>query len=296
MVAPSLQHFETFLVVANSGGFTAAAKQLGVSKAAVSNSIRLLEESLGVPLFIRTTRQVRLTEEGELLVRQCERLQQELDAARSLVADFDENPTGTLRINCNLHFAENWLTDSLSRYIEKFPDVKIDVISDERVLDMDKEQIDIVFGVNWPPPLDVVARTIGQTRYIICASPTYIQQHGSPNSIKDLEDHRYIPHAGRNAECRLGNLKKPTMLQTEPQLIINNASYMKICALKGMGIVQLHDYMVRDELASGELVELLVDYAGPAMPVSVYYQKHRFVQPKIRQFINLLVEGKDKFS
>jgi DNA-binding transcriptional LysR family regulator len=293
MASPTLPHFETFLAVAHHGGFTVAAKQLGITKAAVSNAIRLLEESLGVALFIRTTRQVRLTEEGELLLQQCERLRYELDAARALVAGFGEKPSGLLRINCNIRFAENWLTETLARYLERYPNVRVDVTSNERMPDMSKEQIDIVFGVNWPPPPDVVARTVGHARYVICASSDYLQRHGRPTSISDLNNHRYIPHAGRSIECRLANLKKPELLQSDPQLIVNDAYYMKVCALRGIGIVQLHDYMVKEEIADGRLIELLPEAAGSAVPISVYYQKHRFVQPKIRQFIHLLLEGKN---
>src|SRR3989338_7943880 len=100
MTLPALHHFETFLCVAESGSFTAAAKRLEVSKAAVSHTIRVLEESLQTPLFIRDTRNIRLTEEGKLLFSQCKRLKEELDTARNLVAGFNSSPSGTLRISC----------------------------------------------------------------------------------------------------------------------------------------------------------------------------------------------------
>lgn len=291
MRSPLLQHFETFLAVANRGGFTAAARQLGVSKVAVSNSIRQLEDSLQVPLFIRSTRQVSLTEEGQLLLKQCERLKRELNTAEEIVSGFNQNPSGTLRINCNLHFSENWLADILSRYVECFPDVRIEVLSDERMPNMLQEQIDIIFGVNWPAPPDVVARTIGKTRYILCASPEYLKKNGVPASIKALANYHYIPHLGRKSDNLIANLKKKESISIVSKLAANNAHFMKTCALKGLGVVQLHDYMVQEEIESGQLVEILPETAGEPIPVSIYYQKHRFVQPKIRQFVNLLLEG-----
>ena len=247
MRSPLLQHFEAFLQVANSGGFTAAGRKLGVSKVAISNSIRLLEESLQVPLFIRSTRQVSLTQEGELLLKQCERLRKELDTAEELISGFSKSPSGTLRIYCNLYFAENWLADILSCYVQKCPDVKVEVLSDERIPDMLHEQVDIVFGVNWPAPLDVVARTIGKTRYAICASPDYIEKNGEPKSIQDLAHHNYIPHLGRSPGNMIANLKKTENTELNTQIAANNANFMKTCALKGLGIVQLHDYMVKEE-------------------------------------------------
>src|SRR5579863_8165551 len=105
----ALQHFETFLEVANQGSFTTAASILGVSKTAVSQTIRLLEESLKVSLFIRSTRRISLTDEGEMLFRQCQRLKDELDITRSLVGKFNQSPTGTLRISCNAYMAETRL-------------------------------------------------------------------------------------------------------------------------------------------------------------------------------------------
>ena len=291
MPGPALQHFETFLCVAESGGFTAAANRLGISKAAVSHTIRLLEEPLKVPLFIRNTRNIRLTEEGELLVEQCKRLKNELDIARNLLAGFNVDPTGTLRISCNPYLAETRLLSVLKQYMRTFPNVNIELLAEERMPDMAREQIDIVFGVNWPAPLDVVAKIIGKTRYVLCASPEYLDKFGTPKTIKDLENHYYIPHLGRTSENIIADLKTKVDLHLNIQLKLNNAHFMKKCAVNGWGIIQLHDYMVEDELADGRLVEILTDQLNSKISLYVYYQKHRFVQPKIRQFIDLLNKG-----
>lgn len=290
MATPSLHHFETFLCVAHNGGFTAAAQQMGVTKAAVSHAIRLLEESIQTPLFIRTTRNIRLTEEGELLLIQCERLKNELDAARDLISGFKSSPSGNLKISCNPYFAETRLTKILADYMENFPNVTLEILSEERMPDMEHEQIDIVFGINWPAPPAIVARAIGKTRYVICASPKYIERFGVPASIKELEQHRYIPHLERTPENIIVDLKQKTAMNMKPQLKLNNAHFMKTCALNSLGIIQLHDYMIEKELKNGQLVEILRSSLKPAIPLFVYYQKHRFVQPKIKEFINLIVK------
>jgi len=172
--------------------------------------------------------------------------------------------------------------------MEQFPKVKIELISEERMPDMQQEQVDIVFGINWPAPDYVVAKQIGKTRYILCASPQYLNKYGTPETIKDLEKHRYIPHLGRTPENVVANLKNDIALTLSPQLLLNNAHSMKKCALLGLGVVQLHDYMIEDELKSGILVEVLNEYLKPDIPIYMYYQKHRFVQAKIRQFVNLV--------
>ncbi len=286
-MALTLAHFEVFLAVAEAKSFTGGAKKLGNSKASVSQAIRLLESSLHLPLFIRSTRRVSLTDEGELLYVQCQRLKYELDIARELVKDFNTSPTGTLRISCNPYFAESRLLKILKQYTELFPKVNIEVLAEERMPNMQKEQIDIVFGINWPAPEDVVARKIGTTRYVLCASPDYIQKFGMPKDIKSLESHDYIPHSGRSHDNVVASLKHKVSLNFSPQLKTNHAYFMKKCALQGFGIVQLHDYMVKDELNHGSLVEILPEQMDEQVSLFVYYNKFRFVQPKIKQFIHL---------
>lgn len=287
MFPATLQHFEVFLAVAETGSFTQAAKNLGNSKAYISQTIRNLEDSLELPLFIRTTRKVSLTEEGELLLAQCLRLHDELDAARNLLGSFKSSPSGTLKIIANPYFAENVLPELVLEYVTKFPAVKLEILAEERIPDLHKEQIDIVFGVNWQAPDDVVAKKIGATRYVICASPKYLTENTAPNILKDLEQHKFISHLGRDNKTSLVNLKNHAEVKLPKYICVSNASLLKQFAIQGMGIVQLHEYVVAKQLASGELVEVLNEYSKTEITLYMYYQKHRFVQPKIRQFVNL---------
>ena len=290
MPIPSLQNFETFLCVAENNGFTAAAKKLNISKAAVSNSIKLLEESLKIPLFIRNTRNISLTEEGELLLTQCYRLKHELDTARDLVSKFHDSPTGTLKISCNPYFANNFLIKKLQTYMQKYPKVNIEILVEERMPDLENEQIDIIFGINWPAPLDTTRKIIGKTRYVLCASKPYLEKFGTPKNLKDLEiNHNYIPHLGRKNKNNLVNLKENLNpnLNLNSNLKSNNAKFMKKFALENMGIIQLHDYMIEEEIKNGSLIEILKDNFKQEIPIYIYYQRHRFVQPKVRNFVNL---------
>ncbi|MDF1759654.1 MAG: LysR family transcriptional regulator [Coxiellaceae bacterium] len=289
MKQPSLQQFEVFLSVAEHNGFTAAAKHLGVTKAAVSHQVRLLEQSLKAPLFKRTTRRISLTDEGEQLAQQCRRLQRELDNARHLVSQFEAEPSGTLRISSNPYLANQWLLPILANYRQQFPKVDIDLRLEERMPDMEKESIDLVYAVNWPPPDDIIARPIGKTRYVLCASPAYLQQHGTPNTLKDLEQHQYLAHSGRRANNIIAQLKSPTALHLNIAMRINNANTLIQAAQDGLGITQLHDYMVETQLANGELVEVLSEYLKPSIDLFIYYNKHRYVQPKVRQLVSMII-------
>ena len=292
MKEPLLQHFETFIKVAEYQSFSKAAAALGVSKAAVSHTIRILEESFKAGLFKRTTRSVRLTDEGELLLKQCLRLQDELVATRQLVAGFDSAPSGTLCISANPYLFESKLMPAIDEYRRCYPQVRLNLLMDERMPDMQAEGVDIVYGVNWTPPDDVVARKVGHTRYVFCASPAYLNNNGVPLHVKDLLQHQYIAHSGRSSEHILNDLKSKTVPAVRPVIAVNNAYNMKQLALSGLGIVQLHDYVVAAEVKKGTLIEVLSDQVNRVKFLYVFYQKHRFVQPKIRQFIRLLEKFK----
>ena len=267
MLDTTLYHFETFIAVAESGSFTAAAKKLGVSKSAVSQTIKALESSIKLPLFIRSTRQVNLSDEGALLYEQCKRLKQELNTAQDLISNFNTTPSGILRISCNPFYAETYLMPIIEKYSSKYPEVTLEIIAEERMPDMQKEQIDIVFGINWPAPDYVVAKKIGVTRYVLCAAPEYLNKFSIPKNIKDLEQHKYISHLGRNPDNIIADLKKKTSLNISSPLIINSAHLMKKSALLGLGVVQLHDYIIKDELDNGELIEILKEYLQPEIPI-----------------------------
>lgn len=283
-----LSFVEPFLAVADQKSFTRAAEQLGITKGAISQAIRQLETLLKVTLFFRTTRSVQLSEEGKIFYQQCQRLKNEMEVTFDLVQQFHEAPQGKLRISCNPYYAKSKLPALIREYMKRFPEVKLELICDERLPDMAAEQIDVVFGINWPAPDDVVAKVIAHTRYVLCASPGYLAQYGIPKQPEDLKKHRYFPHMGRDLIRPVMYIEELLANDLNIKLAANNIQVMQSLAEAGLGIIQVHDYVVQDALAEGKLVEILSSHSQPDVPLYVYYQKHRFVQPKIRQFINLL--------
>lgn len=289
MKKESLAKFENFLAVAKELSFTQAAKKLGVAKASLSRDIKSLEQQLKTPLLIRSTRRITLTDEGQLFVEQCQRLQYELENTRNLINSMHQEPSGVLRISSNPYLAEKHLLSPIETFLKRFPKIDVELLTEERIPDMQKEQVDLVFGVNWTAPSDVVAKPIGTTRYVLCASPAYLKKFGQPKNLLDLqENHHYIPHISRSSENLIASLKKPMKLTCHSRLKLNTAQLMKEAAAHDQGIVQLHEYVVHEELKSGQLVEILKECFLPEVKLMVYYQKHRYVQPKIRQFINLI--------
>ena len=284
-----LQQLNVFMAIVDAGGITAASDRLGLSKAAISQRLRILEDALQTPLFLRTKRNMLLTDEGQLFLSQCQHLQSEIDAMMNVVSQIHTAPSGKLTISCNPSLADEMLLPTLNMYMESFPQVQVDLIVEERMPDMQKEKVDIVFAVNWSAPGDLIARNIGKTRYILAGSPEYFARFGFPKSIHELKHHRLIHHSGRGNRY-LMDLKSDCMPVMTAYLNINHSSLIKSCALKGMGLIQLHDYKLKKEIADGTLIEVLKDYFNPAIPLYIYYQKHHFVQPKVRQFVNLLLK------
>lgn len=283
--------FEIFYKLVTYGSFTNTANALGITKAAISHSIKQLEKELKVDLLIRTTRRLSLTHEGKLLFEYCKTLQNEIENIRDLAESFHSEPSGTLKINTSSFFAKSVLIGLIKEYSKRFSKVKIEVNIEERMPNFKTQETDIILGVNWTPPEDIIARKIATTRYILCASPVYLQHNGIPTNLSDLANHKYIPHKSRTTA--LVNIKKNNLNpQTLPfELSANNIEFIKECVLNDLGIAQFHEYIVKDEIQNGKLVELLKDEFLDQQDIYIYYPKNKFVQPKVKEFVNLVMNS-----
>ncbi|MBK2127733.1 LysR family transcriptional regulator [Francisella tularensis] len=287
----SISLFEAFYQLVVHGSFTNTAKALGISKAAVSHTIKQLEKELKVDLLNRTTRSLSLTHEGMLLFNYCKTLQNEIDNIRDLAESFHKEPSGTLKISTSSFFAQNILINLIKEYSKKFSKVKIEVSIEEKMPNFKSNEADIILGVNWTPPENIVARKIATTRYVLCASPAYINKNGSPSNISDLANHNYIPHKSRVTP--LVNIKKNKLNpQTLPSNIsANNIEFIKACVLNDFGIAQFHEYIVKNEIQNSQLIELLKDNFFDQQDIYIYSPKNKFVQPKVKEFVNLVINS-----
>jgi DNA-binding transcriptional LysR family regulator len=288
----NLKKFEIFLSVAELGSITATAKYLGMSKAAVSQDIKNMEVSWNIPLFKRTTRKIELTPEGELLFSRCKTLKQELNKTENLILGLHKKPLGKLTVSCNPAFVEPLALNTINTYLTLFPDTEVELITAQKTFDLDNAGIDIAIGMTWQSSLNVVAKSIGKTRYVLCASPGYLSKHGLPTSLHHLiKDHNIILHSGRSQEEGLQSLVQPMKLNVKSRLTVDNIESLYHLALNDYGIVQLHEYVISKALQTGRLIEILPQYFKPEIDLMVYYQKHRYVQPKIKKFIEILLAG-----
>lgn len=283
------EQIETFLNVVHENSFAGAARKQGISTAAISRQISRLEADLGVQLLERTTRKIGLTEIGSEYYKHCQRALAELNEGQALISGSQLEPSGILNITSNRHFANEYLIPYLSEFMTLYPKITLNLELAERFPDFSEENIDILFGVSLEGPPDLVRKRITSTRYVLCASPDYLKKFGTPTSPDELSEHRYITHAMRKPDnvIQFRNNKK---IFLKPIIFLNDGQTMLECSIRGIGIVMLHDYVVRDAINKGLLIELLNEYQEPERPVYLYYQQQKYLQPKIRLFIDFFTQ------
>lgn len=274
-----------FIAVIEENGFAAAARKQQVSTAAISRQVARLESELKTQLIRRTTRQISLTEIGARYYQQAKKVMDDLLEAELAIADSQTTATGILTVTSNRYFAIQHLLPRLPEFMALNPHLKLNLELAERFPDLVQESIDLIFGVSIEGPQELVRKRVADTRYVFCAAPSYLEQYGMPRIPSDLSKHRYITHSMRKPDNVLV-FKDNKEVQVNPILWLNDSRAICGCAIAGMGIAKLHDYIVAEAIRSGDLVEVLSGFQDTAQPVYLYYQQSRYLQPKIRKFID----------
>lgn len=280
-----LERINAFISVVEQNGFAAAARKEGVSTAAISRQVTRLESDLGVELLQRTTRKISLTAVGAEYYQYAKKALADLIEAEIAISNSLAEPTGILSVTSNRYFAMKYLIPQLPAFIALNPKLQVKIELAERFPDLTEENIDLIFGVSIEGPSALVRRQVAVTRYVLCASPIYLEKYGEPRVATDLSKHLYITHSMRKPD-NIITLKDNKKIYVEPTLWLNDSRAMCECAIQGMGIVRLHDYIVADALANGSLIELLPEFCERNQPIYLYYQQSRYLQPKIRRFID----------
>lgn len=278
-------HISAFITVVQEKGFAAAAKKMNLSTAAISRKISRLEAELHTHLLQRTTRTITLTETGVQYYESCLQAIGLLSSIESDIAASRKEPDGRLYIVSNRYFAMHYLIPHLPDFKQKYPKIQLTLELAERFPNLATEGIDLLFGVSLEGPAELVRRRVTSTRYVLCASPLYLQQHGTPKTPEDLATHQYITHSMRQPDNRI-YFKNHQEVTVKPVLRLNDAQAMLECAISGMGIIALHEYIVKDALQQGLLTEIPGGWMEPNIPVYLYYQQQRYLQPEIRCFID----------
>lgn len=282
----------TFVAVVEAAGFSEAARRLGVSKALISKQVNQLEEHLDVRLLHRTTRHVRATSIGQAYFEQCRPLLAELDDLENAVQSNNANPKGELRLTAPITFAELRLMPVVSDFSRRFPEVKLNIDLTDRFVDLVEERIDVAIRIGTLTDSSLVARKLGTTSMLACASPAFLTQYGEPTQPHQLADYACVVdcnYAG-GTHWALGTGEHAVTIEIATRLVVNSARAARELVLADHGIGFLPSFVVADDIAKGKLKQLLSDF--PSEPLGIYavYPHRKHLSAKVRLFIDAAVE------
>ncbi len=283
---------KAFAQVVDTGSFTQAADRLGVTRAAISKSVMQLEKQLGARLLNRTTRRVSPTEVGLVYHDRCRAILADIDEAERAVSSLHDEPRGRLRINAPMSFALLHLTGPLTDFMARYPEVKVQMIMNDRHVDMIDGGFDLGIRIGRLTDSSLIARRISKSRRVTCAAPDYLDAHGTPNHPQDLRDHVCLTygHLSHGTRWTFAGPTGEVAVTIDAALCVNNGDFLCDAALKGRGIVSMPTFIVGDGLRSGRLVKVLQDWSPAPADISVIYPPHRYLSAKVRVFIDFLVE------
>lgn len=289
-----LGSIELFCLAAEYESFTEAANRAGVTPAAVSRNILRLEERLGVRLFVRSTRKIRLNEAGRNYFQQCKlALAQIVEAERS-VSGQQVLPSGVLRVSMPTPFGHHRVLPIVSKFHEKYPQIKLDLQLSNWNVDFVEDGFDLAIRVRVPPDSGMVARKLMDAELVVVAAPNYLEKHGTPVLLEDLEQHNCIqfvlPNVGQNVIWQFTRDGVDIDLPTKGSYCVSEDILGTITLVKhGAGLMQTYRFVVEQELRSGQLCEVLQRYGGRSRPFSLLYPKHRHMPLRLRVFIDFLM-------
>ncbi|CAN7684226.1 LysR family transcriptional regulator [Mesorhizobium sp. LjNodule214] len=287
-----LDSMRLFARVVERRSFTAAAADLGLPRSSATSAIKQLEERLGAQLLRRTTRHVTTTLDGEAYYQRCTGILADIEDAEGSFAANEVR--GRLRIDVNGHMARTFILPELPALLARHPGLTVHIGEGDRLVDLVREGVDCVIRAGVLPDSDMIVRRLGTAREITVASPAYLERHGLPRSLDDLAGHMMIGFVSSRTgqvmplEFMVDGKVREIVL---PSLVtVANSDTSATLVRLGFGLYQAPRLRFADDLAAGRLVELLNDYPPTATPISVLYPRSRQLSPRVRVFVDWLVE------
>ncbi len=288
----TLGRMETFTRVAEERSFSAAARRLGLSKGAVSKAIAALEDELGSRLLNRSTRNVSLTEAGEVFLRSCQSIVAEAERAERSVRELNDSPKGLLRVNTATAFASRWLAPAMPAFFERHPQVQVELEGTDSYVDAAHGGYDVVIRIGRLVDSGLITRKLARVRGAIAASPAYLARRGMPRHPEDLHDHDCITYTLSSLPDRwtLERKGKKVSVRISGHLRSNNDSVIVAALHAGQGIALLPTFCIANELRSGQLQTILPGWELPSMVMHALMPPARAGTAKVRAFVDFLVE------
>lgn len=289
-----LDHMHTFTRVAELSSFTQAADSLGLPKASVSTAVQQLENRLGTRLLHRTTRKVVLTQDGQSFYERCKDALADMDELQTMfLRQTPQALKGRVRIDMSTVIARKVVLPRLHEMLALHPQLEFEISSTERRVDVVREGFDCVVRAGKVTEPGLIAKPLGSLRLVNCASPQYLQKHGTPQTLADLQQHQLVHYASTLGAKPIGfeyvqDDGTDCTLAMQGHTTVNNAEAYQAACLAGLGIIQVPVVGIRSLLAQGQLVEFLPRYQARPMPFSLVYANRRNVSTRVRVVMDWL--------
>ncbi|MES2942323.1 MAG: LysR family transcriptional regulator [Pseudomonadota bacterium] len=286
-----LDGISSFVAIAETGSFSAAARRLKVSKSVVSERLAELEHSLGASLLHRTTRKSSLTEDGAAFLERAILIVREVEEAAAEISERRGQLTGPMRLSAPVTFGRMHLGPALYPFLARYPGISLTLELDDRRVDAAAEGFDAVVRHGVLADSRLVAWQLASSQRLLVASPAYLKQYGSPQSLEDLENHRAIYYSNRGlADWRFPDVRAGSYIRPVAALSVNNGDMMRDAALAGLGLALLPSFIVFAEIKAGSLKRVDIGWEPEQESIYVAHPEGRKASAKLRAFVASLRE------
>ena len=293
-----LKAMTVFVRVVETGSLTAAAIACDLSPTMVGNHLQALETKLGTRLIHRTTRKQQISAFGQAYYERCIEILGLIDDSDRLALDHLATPRGRLRVTAPVVFSNECLIPSIADYCERYPEVKLDIVATDALTDLIEDGFEAAIRIGKVDIPEVVARPLQPYRLVLCASRAYLKTHGVPKTPEDLKAHQCLTYAypprsewrATRPEWMLSGPGGRVSVPIDGRLKIDNSEALRRAVLQGLGIAMLPEMLVKDDIRSKRLVEVLPDHNAPQRALNLLYLPERQASPKLRSFVEFIVE------
>ncbi|QTL40840.1 LysR family transcriptional regulator [Xenorhabdus budapestensis] len=293
MVLRNLEDLSVFIRIIDTGSFTAAARTLGLSPTTVSKQIARLEKNLGIVLFVRSTRSLRITPEGKLIAEKVRAALTLVEEVAEIAKDGNESLTGLIRLTAPVPLGRTYLTESIAKFRKKYPSVGFILHLTDNIVDLYKAEMDLAIRVANLTDSRLIARRLAENKRILVASPNYLKLHGEPQAPEELVNHNcllFSASGNKSTIWSLHNRKNTKVISLSSDLIANNGDVLRAWCTSGLGIALRETWDIASLIRSNKLIQILPEWQEETSPINVVRAGKRPVPQRIKSFIEFLTE------